>query len=904
MTLHSSHDGQHRPTKRQRRKGYSVGGTALRVAQIVLLVITVGLIACLALPAVEPQRAWPRWWEWLAGGGNWVPVVLVATVIALLCVLTYRLRRNRSSPAVPVMIVIGLTATTLALGLSSFWRCTNADHPTFIGPLLWTVSLVKGGLGDEALEGTGLCPKPTPAALEVARLTIVAAIFISLVGVAAAAFRAQSDRLRAAWARSVTVVVDLDDDSASMIGPIARTLRPGGALVLMADNLGKDCVAESRRQGARVVQVGFDRPGALVAHRFWRRLASLYLLSADPSTNLLRLSVISQRLAPVATKRRIPLVVRIDNPWLSEAWRAQKFGHQGGDSDHLWAADTVSTYEATARRLIDQILCNKSVRRIIVCGTSQLTLALCAEMALRHTERCFHTPAGEPELPALTLVAPDAEEYVRDHEARQKRKGFGGGPPPVDRVAAAPSAATVNKVVEQTEGVDSAKAVIVVDAAAAADPILGTRLAASHPTMPIYMCDPAARINAERIPVACELRTYRLGMELPDGHAHDNFERAAMLIHERYASTQSDRTKPAAQPWEELSDFYRGSNRRQLQNALWMVENIAGHTWNTADAPADKVLPESLQGFESEDAVKTLERLGYSEDAVYVMAQAEWKRWSRDLRDRGWTWGTARNVKDKRDERLVDSWEATLADPELKGAALKSFADSQIALAKLKRLGFSEDTAYAMARAEWQDWSRYLRKHGWSLGDQRDEARKTHEKLVDSWEATVADPELKAAALTSVAGTLIELMKLGYRSQPMWDTYQRAGTVTAKRRRRQWKWMAASGETLRGAGGDWEVCDDGHSWSVRDDIFRASHRHAHGDQWERRGTVLARPARPGETVHTLEGPVTAGEGDFVVQGDRGEQWPVSSEEFRRRYRGPVPVYRGPKSASEPEPAGV
>jgi hypothetical protein len=116
--------------------------------------------------------------------------------------------------------------------------------------------------------------------------------------------------------------------------------------------------------------------------------------------------------------------------------------------------------------------------------------------------------------------------------------------------------------------------------------------------------------------------------------------------------------------------------------------------------------------------------------------------------------------------------------------------------------------------------------------------------------------------------------------------------------------MAASGETLRGAGGDWEVCDDGHSWSVRDDIFRASHRHAHGDQWERRGTVLARPARPGETVHTLEGPVTAGEGDFVVQGDRGEQWPVSSEEFRRRYRGPVPVYRGPKSASEPEPAGV
>lgn len=896
MTQNPGPGGEHPPTKRQRRKGDSVGGRALRITQIALLVVTVGLVAALAVPAVEPKRAWPRWWAWLALGGNWVPVVLVAAVIALLCVITYRLRRTRSSPAVPVMIVVGLTATTVVLGLSSFWRCTNEDHPTFVGPLLWTVSLVKGGLGDEALEGTGLCPRPTPTALEVARLTIVAAIFISVVGVAAAAFRAQSDRLRAALARRVTVVVDLDDDSASMIGPIARTLRPGGALVLIADNLDKACVAESRRQGARVVQVGFDRSGALVAHRFWRRLCGLYLLSADPSTNLLRLSAISQRLAPVATKRRIPLIVRIDDPWLSEAWRAQKFGHSGSDSDHLWAADTVSKYEATARRLIEVILCNKSIRRIIVCGTSQLTLALCAEMAMRHTERCFHTPVGEPDLPAMTLIAPDADEYVRDHEARQQRKGFGGGPPPVDRVAAAPSAAAVGRVVDQTGGVDSTKAVIVVDSAAAADPILGTRLAASHPTMPIYMCDPAARINAERIPVACELRTYRLGMELPDGHAHDNFERAAMLIHERYASAQPDRTKPSARPWAELGDFYQGSNRRQLQNALWMVEKIAGHTWNTADAPDDGVSPESLQA---------LDGLELGEDAVYAMAQAEWERWSRYLRDRGWSRGPRRNVKDRQHERLVDSWEATLADPELKAAALNSCADSQIALAKLKRLGFSEDTAYAMAQAEWEDWSRYLRKHGWSLGDERDESDKRHEKLVDSWEATVVDPELKAAALRSLAGTLIELMKLGYRSQPMWDTYERVGTVTANRRRRRWAWTTASGQPVRGSGGDWEVSDGGTSWSVRDDIFRASHRHKHGNQWERRGTVLARAARPGETVHTLEGPVIAGEGDFVIQGDRGEQWPVAGEEFRRRYRGPVPVYRGPKvAASNPEPAGV
>jgi hypothetical protein len=900
----------------------AIRGPALRITQALLLVVSVGLIACLARLAAPREPKWRGWLRWLDEGGDWVPVVLVTAVVALLCIVTYRLRRNRSSAAVPVMIVIGLTATSLVLGFSSYWRCTNEEHPKFITPLLWTASLVKGGIGDVNLQSAGLknaalCPSPTPTALEVARLTIVAAIFISLAGVAAAAFRAQSDRLRAAWAGSVTVVVDLDDDSASMIGGIARTLRPNSTLVLVTDNPDKGCVAESRRQGACVVHVDFDLPESVVAHRFWRGLNCLYLLSADPSTNLLRLSAISQRLAPIATKRRMPLIVRIDDPWLAEAWRAQQFGHHGSASDHLWAADAVSKYEATARRLIDQILDNKAVRRLIVCGTSQLTLALCAEMAQRHTERRFHKPKGEPELPALTLVAPDADDYMRDHEARHKRKGLGNDPPPVELISAVPSASVVSRLVEQSEQ-ETITALIVVDTAAAADPILGTRLAASHPRTPIYMWDPAARLNAERLPVACELRTYRIGMELPNGHAHDNFGRAAMLIHERYASSQEDRTKPASLPWDELSPFYKGSNRRQFENALWMVEKIAGRTWNTADTPRDPVSPESLQALDavgagetasrddpSEVAVEKLQRLGLTEEAIYAAAQVEWKQWCSYLRARGWTWGPTRNTKDKQHERLTDTWEATLADPRLKAVALKSFADTQIALAKLGLLGFNEDTAYAMAQAEWEDWSHYLRKNGWTLGDQRDEPTKKHEKLVDDWEATVIDPELKAAALKSLAGTLIELMRLGYRSQPMWQTYERVGTVTAKRRRTPWKWTTASGQTAHALAGDWELSDGGHSWSVRNDIFRASYRHRHENHWQRKGTVLARPARPGETIHTLEGPITADHGDYVIQGDRGEQWPVPPDEFRRRYRGPVPVYEPPKvPTATPEPAGI
>jgi hypothetical protein len=157
----------------------------------------------------------------------------------------------------------------------------------------------------------------------------------------------------------------------------------------------------------------------------------LYLLSADPSSNLLRLSVISQQLAPNSTKRRIPLIVRIDDPWLAETWRTQQFGQHGRGSDHLWAADTVSKFEATARRLVDQILNHKTIRWLVVCGTSQLTLALCAEMSLRHAEQRFHLMEGEPELPALTLVSPDAKSM-----AMTTKRGTGEG---VSAVARRPS---------------------------------------------------------------------------------------------------------------------------------------------------------------------------------------------------------------------------------------------------------------------------------------------------------------------------------------------------------------------------------------------------------------------------------------------------------------------------------
>ncbi len=118
-----------------------------------------------------------------------------------------------------------------------------------------------------------------------------------------------------------------------------------------------------------------------------------------------------------------------------------------------------------------------------------------------------------------------------------------------------------------------------------------------------------------------------------------------------------------------------------------------------------------------------------------------------------------------------------------------------------------------------------------------------------------------------------------------WQQFRRIGTVIAEQRSEPWEWATKSGETVEAAAGDWIVRenDSTKTWSVRDDIFRSRYEHIDGDAWRRHGVVMARPARGGEVVDTLEGQVTAVEGDWVVRGEQGEEWPVPADEFARRY---------------------
>ena len=778
--------------------------TSSRVIRAAVSGIAALLVVYLALLALRPALAdsLPAALSWFGRPAS-VPTIMIALVLlGAACALNFR-TPGLDVKGVPVKVVAALIATTLVLGMSSYGPCHDERHPAFFSALASTFSLFRGIIRQDG--SSEVCPMPTPVALEVARLSALATIFVGVVGVAAVLFRAQADRIRAALARSVTAVVGLDDDALAMVGALARTSADRrGTLVVITTSEEKVSAGECRSRGACVVTVDFKRPETYESLRLWRRLKRLYLLSPDPSTNLQRLGLIDP-LSGSGEEGRLPLTVRIDDPWQAEAWRSQHFG----GSDTRWAADAVSKYEVTARRLLDQIVATREASRIIVCGTSPLTLALCADVSQRRLECAYYAATGEPALPAMTLVAKNAEEYRQDHEFHLNQRGLASDQPPVVAVTETPSVRVLTGLISDGDDVvtgPATTAVIFVDAGAGSgvDATTGTRLAARYPAMPVYAWDPISRVSEERLPIVGQLITYRLAMDVPTGQAHDAWERAAMLIHDRYVA-DTGRDTPATLPWVQLAGFYRGSNRRQVRNALWMVEQIGGHTWNSWDGPALAApsAPEPL-------GLEPLERL--------------------------------------------------------------------------RRLGFRPEAAMAMARAEHEDWCRFYRKEGWRYGPVRDDDRKTHDKLVD-WVVIEADPTLLTTALNSLAATLSSLRELGYRSRPTWEEFDRVGTVIAEQRPAAWTWTTRSGVTMRAGAGDWAVRDpDGGTWSVRDDIFRASHEPVDGQQWRRRGPVLARPARTAEIIDTLEGPVTASDGDWVVQGVRGELWPVPADQFARRYR--------------------
>lgn len=194
-----------------------------------------------------------------------------------------------------------------------------------------------------------------------------------------------------------------------------------------------------------------------------------------------------------------------------------------------------------------------------------------------------------------------------------------------------------------------------------------------------------------------------------------------------------------------------------------------------------------------------------------------------------------------------------------------------------------------VARAEHTRWYERRWAAGWRpSGGEQGDAHRVNSSVVP-WAGLPSDK--RAGLVEYVRSQLAQLEDVGFipvvpQGGPAEAVdFRRVGTVRAKRLHARWPWTRRSGDELCGDAGDWRVVDgSGDERTVRDLEFRTSHEPLGGDRWRRTGTFRAWQVSEELALRTMEGRAVAKPGDWIVEGSRGERWPVTHEQFRRGYR--------------------
>jgi hypothetical protein len=194
-----------------------------------------------------------------------------------------------------------------------------------------------------------------------------------------------------------------------------------------------------------------------------------------------------------------------------------------------------------------------------------------------------------------------------------------------------------------------------------------------------------------------------------------------------------------------------------------------------------------------------------------------------------------------------------------------------------------------VARAEHTRWYERRRAAGWRpTGSERGDGDRVNSSVVP-WADLPGDK--RAGEIDYVRSQLTQLEDVGFmpvvpQGGPAEAVdFRRVGTIRARRLHVRWPWTRRSGDQLCGDAGDWRVIDDaGDERTVRDLEFRTSHEPLGGDRWQRIGTFRAWQVSEELVLRTMEGRAVATPGDWIVEGPRGERWPVTDGQFRRGYR--------------------
>jgi hypothetical protein len=628
----------------------------------------------------------PAWFRWFgeAGPGSLATIAVVLAFPILRLALRWA-SKGKPLSGPPLGLLAAMAASALALGMSAYSQCRDT-HAPLVAPLTWTLALFAGEeqpvVGSQAA-GCGT----VPVAFDLARLLAIATTLGTALTAAMTLFRAERDRIAIWRARSLTVVAGLDDDTVSMVRAIARTISPGERLAVLTRNANTNASCAIREFGANIRVVDLDQSEALSELPLWNRLDRLYLLSADPVENLKRFYVIDAQVGCDRRERvRLPLTVRIDNPWQAEVLRRSVLTR----TDRRWAGDVVGRYEVTAAKLVRHMTHKRAGAdppvAVVLCGLSPLTYAMASAIAQLQREQELYD-RSDVVLPASVIIlARGAQSFVDDHRMRQRTMAPADAALPVKALDGEP---TVDAIADCLHHDPASHAVIF------GDPSMetaGTRLAARFPDLRVYMASAVSTALVD-FSLVGHLYSFPINMELDMDAPQDVWERAAELIHEHY-SEGKDRTRRAAKPWKDLDPFFKHSNRRQVLNALWMVENLGNHTWNSFESGPAAPLPPD---FDTKDPLQQLTMLGFDEETVARMVKAEHEDWYSFYKDWGWHPAEERDDDHNLHDKLLP-WDEFAQRPGFVHDARRSLVSTLINLRILGYRSVPRTTPHQAAR--------------------------------------------------------------------------------------------------------------------------------------------------------------------------------------------------------------
>ena len=767
---------------------------------------------------------WPYvdhvWWRTWLQPDN-QRTLLVAIGIWLVAWLCYWWPRKLQPPLVTMATVVSMVVIGGVLGTASLVPCSGGQTKTAV--VAWLLGMYVGNF-PSSVYGQATCPGQPPLALQLGEFACLAATMVGAIAAASVLWRKPVSRLRARAVSDATVFIGLDAMTMPVLQQLARAGRPNRIIVIEPD-ITHPMLDEARATGARIM-IGDPASERMLQPVLagWRgcALSHLYALHQDVHENEAVLAAAQQILHRYRThpERQPHLIARIDDPRHANHWRGWRCG-----TSSKWFEDALSAQEVTASALVNKIF-RMGAQQLLLCGDSTLALAILLELARRSWER----------------------------------RGL------IEAAAAGRAAYPDAIVPAETDGTN------------------GTNGTAPH------ALDPH--------PLECVL--------LMDRRA-DDLRREFQATSAHCVDGAPPEVIARPQPWKDqlLATLDTMVPDAAAGTAVVIADSLSEDGMHEAGRvarlhPGVPVFVLTSDGAGSTGAIFDL--LHPFQRTLLVDGEAVEDTWTRVARH----WHECHRLRRPPvpgDPKPHTSRPWTDLDHFIRQDNILELRSVMTAVVACGRrwvprravpsgsfIELSERDLEQIARTEHDRWYRRRLAAGWmpaSNGTRAGSAR-VNARVVP-WNDLPAD--YRASNVDHLRAQLAQLESVGFvpivpeGGPPEAAVFERVGVVQARQLQARRRWTRRSGDELAGDPGDWRVVDEANDErTVRDLDFRASHEPLGGDQWRRTGTYSAWQVSGKLVIRTMEGPAVAQAGDWIVEGHRGQRWPVTDEQFRRTYK--------------------